>query len=557
MFRFDDYVEHWAEVYAPLQHDPSRGSKNKRMYRMDSIMRNEEFAANLANAKSPSVGAVTQFDGTAEGGGARFMVFTHRVFFMVKQATNSATNPVINEVAAAEAKEEGVRMAMKFMAYIEADKKGFPDEKGRPTRQPNRELEGIDIERSDIVTDPMVHNGWWFTELLLQHTQPRNRCIDPHDYLPFRSFTRLMPFRYLAEYDRLDYDFAREYYLAQQEDGDLAPYGCSAVRSGFMVGRNLDWFYSQHATAVVRTPATAGRFAVLGVAGNIDALTERAIADREVDGTTYAILPFQLLDGVNEHGLYCNSNVVPTDKGLTTRSVPAIEMREMLCSRMVPRYVLDHFRTAAEAVAFLRDYCSIYMADAIQRIGYEAHWLICDLTDSFVVEVVNDRVVIHEADVMTNFYLSGFTPNDDGTTCTPADVPDGLLPSVNNGITPHGCGLERWNLIVASKDAADTPSAMRALLNDLFYTHCYQEQAEPWYTEFVGEKGLTVDSDPTAYAPVVEAVKALYKKRDRDIPADQPRTWHTAHSSVYDLATRTLYLVTQEDTASEQVFSMS
>ena len=35
-FRFEDFVEHWCEIYKPLQHVPGERSKNKRFFLTDT-----------------------------------------------------------------------------------------------------------------------------------------------------------------------------------------------------------------------------------------------------------------------------------------------------------------------------------------------------------------------------------------------------------------------------------------------------------------------------------------------------------------------------------------
>lgn len=541
MFRIDNYVEAWAQRFAALSHDPTRGSKNKRMYRMDSIMRNEEFAANLANAKSPSVAAVTQFDGAVTQG-AKFITFTHRIFFMVKQTTNSINNPVINEVAAADAKEQGVEMAMKFLAYMQADKMGRRSSEGRPAVPPNPDLAGLEIDSADIVTDPVQHNGWWFTELLVQHTQSRPLCVVPTDYLPYDTLRKVAPYLYETTFSTLDYPAALAYF--KQQRPDLFPALCSSFRKGDLYGRKLDWFYGNTAEFVVRTPSANGLHATLGIAGGSSAFEEKAVDDHKA-ALPYHVLPFYLLDGRNDAGVFANTNVVPTDKGVLTKTVPLVEQRKELCTVMLVRFILDHFDSARAALEYIRDYVAVYAPATLQAMGYEAHIMVGDAEHTYVLEFVDNAVVWTESSQMTNFHLHGVTPSADGTVYTPADVADGNLPS-SQGVTSHGSGLERWNIIARALPEISSEGDAVVLLNRLNYTNAYKEQAEPWYSEFVGDS-LTVDSEPQAYADIMAKAKAIYAKRRRDTPPTEPRTWQSTHTSLYDLATGTLRVSVQEE----------
>lgn len=173
MFRIDDYCEAWAQKFKPISHNPERGSRNKAFYRMDSITRLEEFATGLTHAKSPSMAVVTQIDGEMVSNNPKFMRYTHRIFFFVKQAGSVLQNSPIDEVAAANAKYEGVELVQKLIAYIYNDK----------TKNKNNDLDGIDFNTATIISVPQKFNGWWPTELVIEHVIPRQLCVNNEDYI--------------------------------------------------------------------------------------------------------------------------------------------------------------------------------------------------------------------------------------------------------------------------------------------------------------------------------------------------------------------------------------
>lgn len=171
MIRMDEYLERWAEIYKPISHKPNAGSKEKRFYRIDSITSIPSFAANLINAKSPSLGYVTQVDGTLGGQSEKFIHLTHRVFVFVKQQGVSLQNGVTEELAATEAKLLGSEIAQDLLAYCYHDKKSG-----------NKDLDGIDFKGSVIFTTPQQFNGWWPTELTFNQIVSRNLCVNPEKY---------------------------------------------------------------------------------------------------------------------------------------------------------------------------------------------------------------------------------------------------------------------------------------------------------------------------------------------------------------------------------------
>ena len=170
--RMDEYLERWAEKYKPISHVPNAGSTEKRFYRIDSITSIPTFAANLVNAKSPSLGYVTQVDATLGGGGEKFLMLSHRIFVFVKQQGVSLQNGITEELAATDAKQMGAEIAQDLLAYIYNDYR----------KNGNEDLAGIDFKGSVIFTTPQKFNGWWPTELTFNQIVPRKLCVDPEKY---------------------------------------------------------------------------------------------------------------------------------------------------------------------------------------------------------------------------------------------------------------------------------------------------------------------------------------------------------------------------------------
>lgn len=372
---------------------------------------------------------------------------------------------------------------------------------------------------------------------------------------PLSSLTKKADYLYETRYGKLDYALAEEYF--ESKAPEVLVGGCTAVSAGNFVGGNHDWLYSNLADIVVRTNELDGQYASLSVCAE-PGVDTAFIAEGRADAK-WRLLPFYAQSGINRFGVYAKINVVPLDNNPTVASVPTTEQKERLCGIMLVRYILDHFKSAQDAVDYLTDYVSIYFPKTLQDMGYEAHWMIKDTTDTFILEVVdNELVVMEDKPVMTNFYLDGVTFNDDGTVYTNADVEDEHLPS-ESGITPHGSGLERYNIAVAALEDISDKEDMRDLMNSLLYTNTYKDDTTPfWFSEYVGlgadGTDITVDTDPDGddMDARVALVQGWYGIRERG----DGLTWETTHSCVFDLENLKMYIVVQEDTDNEYEFEL-
>ncbi len=180
-------------------------------------------------------------------------------------------------------------------------------------------------------------------------------------------------------------------------------------------------------------------------------------------------------------------------------------------------------------------------------MGYECHWMIGDNTDTYCVEIIDNEVEITDITAipfMTNFHLHDVWFNDDDTVYTP-DTQDETHNAVDtNHIHPLGAGLERYNYIVKNVDESDCWTRdidYLELARGLNYTNAYNPDKR-WLTEFVGLRGLQVDSDPEDFEPVVAAAHNAYVNRNRDFGD----TWQTCHTAIYNPSRYTLTLSTQE-----------
>lgn len=365
----------------------------------------------------------------------------------------------------------------------------------------------------------------------------------------------------------VDYAYADEYFNANLEGAFDYSGNCTSVWRDGKLYRNFDWYYSNSAAFVTRIASKLAddffvhgqRFASIGVADSVPGLTTSFVQQPYYSGN-YKLIPFYVVDGVNSQKVSISMNVVPKDHGNFLETTPETEERYRIQASALPRFVLDNFSSASEAVEYLKNYVVLYPNKALASSHYDVHYIISDLTNSYIVEVLPDSeenyritsLLVSGSNsaikpIITNFHVlqdSVATPItlDTGKVYTPSTVGLGKLPS-SQGITNNGSGLERYNIIVDNYESLDQLDFRQLVLYNKAYTLQADEQS--WYTEFVGTypnapeglQTLTVDSLPAQFESyVMPIVRQMYKARSR---ADA-KTWHTAHNSVYDLDTLTL-----------------
>lgn len=292
---------------------------------------------------------------------------------------------------------------------------------------------------------------------------------------------------------------------------------CSAVRHNDWFGRNYDWLYNNAVEFMVRVPAVEGRHASIGMACVPETLLDRETVESGTFVSAYRILPFFTLDGVNDRGLTCSMNVVPSESDMAP-TTGTNKDAEDLCAISIPRFLLDRASNVKQAIAMLKD------RNVFCPKGTELHFLVSDQTRSVVVEFVNNKMVVLEGqEVITNFYTNTPMP------------------------TPHSNGMERYKLLEDGKKGVKSVDDMIDLMKSVDYTRLYDPSTSPyWYSDFagVGAYGdLKYDDPPSAFSQIVADAQDAYNNRDRN----DPKTWHSVHSAVYDIPNRTLSVRVQEE----------
>lgn len=181
--RIDNLIEEWATLYKPISHDPTRGSKQKRFYRFNSLPESQDIGTRFNTATTPLAGIVTQFDGVSTG---KFLQLAVVAYIFVKQSA-PVSNTADNELSAAEAKIYGAEICNDLWIWLQEKKrKANPSPKGE-----DYWLKGMNLDQIQIGNEDRHYNGWWPAFLMFKIDIPRETCIDKDKYHtpPFTPLT--------------------------------------------------------------------------------------------------------------------------------------------------------------------------------------------------------------------------------------------------------------------------------------------------------------------------------------------------------------------------------
>lgn len=299
-------------------------------------------------------------------------------------------------------------------------------------------------------------------------------------------------------------------------------FACSSVRNGNYYGRNLDLYIREEAEIVVHTPAKENRHATLGV-GRLFGRTDADLA-AGITREQYEVLPWVMLDGINDAGLFCNINVTPfQDSGLPHTS-PNPELPEVYCGFLI-RALLDNCATVDEAI----EYVNTHSVVGMNKGGMDFHFMIGDPQKTVVLEFIDNKAVFQEHVIMTNFLVN---------------APE---------LTPHADGIERYAILREHyAEGGESMEGMWNLLKRVRFSQAYDPETNPfWKTEFLGaDSTFTIDTPAEtimAHEKVQEDIANFRHYKETGEYSVEMGMWYTEHNSTYDIANKILWVTMHEN----------
>lgn len=297
--------------------------------------------------------------------------------------------------------------------------------------------------------------------------------------------------------------------------GELA---CSGVRNGNFVGRNFDFFMNQSPEFVVRTTAKENRYATIGVGRLANINSDDVESGLSQDKTNF--LPWFIIDGINEKGLVCFSNVTGKVDGGDVPHTGTNPNAPDLNAAFMVRAILDNCATVDEAVTYIKNHNIKPMLSET----FDLHTMISDPKKNCVVEYINNKVVVKEQNIMTNYYVN------------------------MDKIPEHPDGLERMQILKKHYDEGNTMQGMYNLMQRVKYTNSYIA-ANKWYSEIEYTYDQIKNAGPKDYKKLVKQEKDFEKEKQyikKNGLRKTTKWWDTTHNTIYDIKNKKIWVTVHE-----------
>lgn len=206
MFRLDNILERWAELYTPLSHNSvpagSASGARKSFFRIGMIDAQSYFVRNYNMMNGCCMAYATHVDAELAQQNPKAVTYRHVIYFLVKQQNAQGKTDVTDEDAATEARFLTDDMVQDLLAVLWAMKgmvggkslpatvlSGLPAEMLDFLRNTAADpeyaegLRGLQLEGAHWGTLPGVFNGWQLCGLTIEQVTPRLLCVNPERYV--------------------------------------------------------------------------------------------------------------------------------------------------------------------------------------------------------------------------------------------------------------------------------------------------------------------------------------------------------------------------------------
>ena len=197
MFRLDNLLERWTEIYAPMQHNPSATAKpeEKAFFLIDRWADQNEFQRTFNLLHKPSLCYCTTIEAQiAPKANPKQIIYQYNWYLACKQ--RSTGNPLADDEGARNAKLDLNDMMIDLLAFL-FTLKGYVRGRTLPKDCPDavrdiadslsaedrQGIDGLRLDETQWWSAPVYKNGWWLLGVELEGLDPRQLCIVPTRYI--------------------------------------------------------------------------------------------------------------------------------------------------------------------------------------------------------------------------------------------------------------------------------------------------------------------------------------------------------------------------------------
>ena len=199
MFRLDDIIERWAELYKPLSHVEK--DKERTFFRIGQLNAENYFMRNFSSQKSPCMAYVTHIKSEVSKRNNKVDTMPHLIYILVRQENQKGRNNVTDEDAVTEARYRAADIAADLRAFLRilrsaAAGKALSTEQKEslsPTLlqlitetvsdpQYVNGIRGIQLDTIQIQTLPVALNGWHIAAVDFERYEPQRLCLNAEKY---------------------------------------------------------------------------------------------------------------------------------------------------------------------------------------------------------------------------------------------------------------------------------------------------------------------------------------------------------------------------------------
>ena len=199
MFRLDNILERWAELYTPIKHSP----ENPTFFRISMIDADSYFVRNYNKMTGPCMAYATHIDAELAKQNPKAISYRHVIYFLVKQPAGTLSKTTItDEAGATEARFKTDDMVQDLLAVLWTMKAAVNGKQPSITggtggvselaafiaatvadAQYAEGLRGLQLDGAHWGTLPMMLNGWQVCGLTIEQVNPRQICINQEKYI--------------------------------------------------------------------------------------------------------------------------------------------------------------------------------------------------------------------------------------------------------------------------------------------------------------------------------------------------------------------------------------